>query len=57
MFASETAAASARGLSARVFQTDTLVIAVAKTNVRADGSGAIVSGLALAFEVARFRYK
>lgn len=57
MFASEAAAASARGLPARVLQTDTFVIAVVKTNVRADGSGAIVSGLALAFEVARLRYK
>lgn len=57
MSAGEAAAASARGLSARILQTDALVIAVAKTNVRADGSGAIVSGLALAFEVARFRYK
>jgi len=57
MSASEAAAASARGLSARVLETDTLVIAVAKTDVRADGSGAIVSGLALAFEITRFRYK
>lgn len=57
MFACEAAAAPARGLPARVLQTDALVVAVAQTYVRAYGSGAVVSGLTLTFEVTRFGYK
>lgn len=57
MFAGEAAAASARGLSARVLQTDPLVIAIAETHVRAHDPGAVVSGLALAFKVACLRYE
>lgn len=57
MFPREAAAASARRLPARVFQADALVVAEAQTHVRAHGSGAIVPGLTLAFEVARLGYK
>jgi len=57
MFACEATTASARGLPARILQADALVIAVAQTHVRAHGSGAVVSGFTLTFEVARLRYK
>lgn len=57
MFAGEAAAASARGLPARVLQADALVVAEAQTHVRAYGPGAVVSGLALTFEVTRFGYQ
>lgn len=57
VFAGETAAASTRGLPARVFQADALVVAEAQTHVRAHSSGAVVPRFTFTFEVARFRYK
>lgn len=57
MFAGEAAAAPARGLSARILQADTLVVAVAQAHVRAHGPGAVVPGFTLALEVARLRYE
>jgi len=57
MFACEAATASARRLPARILQTDALIVAVAQTHVHAYSSGAIVSGLTFAFEIASLRYK
>lgn len=57
MFAGEAAAASAGRLAARVLQADTLVVAVTEAHVRAVSAGAVVPGLALALEIARFRYE
>ena len=57
MFACEAAAASARRLPARIFQADALIVAVAQTHVRAYSSGAVISGLTFAFEIASLRYE
>lgn len=57
MFACEAAAASARRLPARILQADALIVAVAQTYVRAYSSGAVVSGLTFAFEIASLRYE
>ena len=52
MLAVEAAAASTRGLTSRVLQADTLVVAEAQAYVDAHLSRAIVSGFTLALEVA-----